>query len=65
MSQPNDTTAGAAIGGLLGFFKAFTLITAITWSAVLDTAILSAVGALVGFGVTLLLKFIKRKITGK
>jgi hypothetical protein len=65
MSQPNDTAAGAAIGGLLGFFKAFTLITAISWAAVFDTALLSAVGAMVGFGVTLLLKFLKRKITGK
>ncbi len=60
MSNPNQTALGTGIGSALGIIKAL-----ITTPVVQDTIILAATGALVGFAVTELLKYIKRKITKK
>jgi hypothetical protein len=65
MTHPTDQTTGAAIGGLLGFIKSLSIMTMITWEAAIDTAILAGIGALVGFLVTALLKYLKRKITDR
>lgn len=63
MSSPShESTVGTAVGGTLGFLKSLTIVTHLSFAAVMDTAILSAVGALVGFFVTWLLKKLKTKI---
>lgn len=43
-----EHTVGAAIGTALGFVKSLTMISMVSWGAVLDTAVLSGVGTLVG-----------------
>jgi hypothetical protein len=65
MSHPTEQTAGAAIGGTLGLIKSLSIITVLTWQSVWETAALAAVGALVGFLITALLKYLKRKITDR
>jgi hypothetical protein len=57
----HDQAAGAAIGGILGFAKSLTMITSITVTTVFETGLLAAVGATVGFLVTGLLKYVKKK----
>jgi hypothetical protein len=58
----SEQTAGAAVGGTLGFIKGMMVMTHISWALLMDTAILAAVGALVGYLVTGLLKWLKKKL---
>lgn len=49
--------AGAAtLGGVLGFLKSLTMISMVSWGTLLDTAILSGVGTLVGLMISALYK---------
>lgn len=52
----HDHTAGAAVGGALGFIKSLTMISMLSWAAVLDTAVLSGVGTLIGLLISTLYK---------
>lgn len=62
MQGPSDTVAGTVIGGTCGFVKGLTVLTFISWATVGETALISAVGATVGFAVTSLLKYAKHKL---
>jgi hypothetical protein len=57
----HDQAAGATIGGVLGFIKSLTIISTLTWLTVFETGLLAAVGATIGFLVTGLMKYLKRK----
>jgi len=61
----HDQAAGATIGGILGFAKSLTLFTMINMQVVYETALLSMIGALVGFFITSILRFAKDKINKK
>jgi uncharacterized membrane protein len=61
----HEQTTGATIGGLMGFVKSLTIISIITWMTVFETAVLAAVGAMIGFLVTGLMKYMKRKLFDK
>lgn len=64
MNSHSQEAGGAAIGGTLGFIKSLiTLPALIDVHVVLDTMLLSAVGAVTGWVVTGLLKWIKNKLT--
>ena len=68
MAHPIDHTSqhGALIGAVLAFgqkiYTSLSFIGTITFAEIIDASILAAVGAIVGFTVTSLLRFIKRKI---
>lgn len=62
ITPDHQSTVGTAVGGTIGFLKSLTIVTHLSLAAVVDTAVLSAVGALVGFLVTWLLKKLKTKI---
>ena len=56
---------GTAIGGLLGFCKAIVSIKffgLLSWSLAFETLILASIGAVAGFLITELLKWLKKKI---
>lgn len=55
-SGTHEHAAGAAVGGTLGFVKGLMLISMVSWGAILDTAILSGVGTLVGLMISALYK---------
>lgn len=61
MTHGHHEAGGAAIGGALGMVKALVLDSALSWQAVYETAVLAAVGAVVGYLTTSLLKFLKSK----
>jgi hypothetical protein len=69
----NSTAAGATIGGLSGFVKGVMAIqltagaslSGLTWGVLLDTAILAFMGGILGWIGAELMKFLKKKITGK
>lgn len=63
MTGHSQEAGGAIIGGTLGLIKSLTLFSFISMAAVIDTAILAAVGAVTGFLITTLLKWIKKKLT--
>lgn len=50
------------MGALAGFAKAIILLDALSWAAVGSTALLAAIGAIVGFFVTSLLKWAKQRL---
>lgn len=63
----NQNAVGIAIGGALGFAKSLAEVATDTaghlqWESVTQTILLSAIGAAVGFIVTELLKYIKKKL---
>jgi hypothetical protein len=60
-SQHTDQALGGAIGAALGFVNSLITDAALGWDSVLNTAVLSAVGATIGFAVTTALKWIKKK----
>ena len=62
-TQPNDHAVGTTIGASIGFAKSIILLDALTWGAVGSTALLAAVGAIVGFIVTSGLKWLRKQIT--
>lgn len=62
MTGHSQEAAGTAIGGTLGFIKSLTLISAITWNAAFETAVLALIGATVGFLTTLFWKWLKKKL---
>jgi hypothetical protein len=63
MSHPNAQEAGGAvIGGTLGFIKSWLVLGNITYALAFDTAVLAAIGAVVGFVATAAMKLIKEKI---
>lgn len=62
MSHPHaQEVGGAAIGGILGFAKSFTVLGHITWTSAIETAELALIGAVVGFFATSAMKFVKEK----
>lgn len=61
MAGSYKESVGAAIGGTLGLIKSYLLFSMVSWEVLVDTMILSAAGALVGFLVTSLLKYLKSK----
>jgi hypothetical protein len=63
MSHPHaQEVGGAAIGGILGFAKSFTVLGHISWTSAIETAELALIGAVVGFASTAVLKWAKNKI---
>lgn len=61
LKMDQQQASGAAVGGIVGFLKSLTLITMISWGAVIDTALLSGIGTIVGLMVTTAWKFLKTK----
>ncbi len=67
MANPIDHSSqhGAVIGAVLAFgqkvYTSIAFIGTITMAEIMDASILAAVGAVVGFTVTSLLKYLKRK----
>lgn len=60
-SQHTGEAVGSVIGATLGFLKSVSIFSLVSWAVVLDTAILSAVGAVVGLVTTVLVKVLAKK----
>ncbi len=62
----SNHAAGTTLGGLAGILKGLTSASSmgfITWEIAGDTAMLAAIGGIVGWSVSEILKLIKSKLT--
>ena len=64
----SNHAAGTALGGLAGILKGLTSASSlgfISWEIACDTAILAAIGGVVGWSISEILKFAKSRIIKK